>query len=130
MEYRPLDYSPEVISAGHTNSSPSPTRKRFGSLSGRKADRQRNRDIANIVNVYDDRWWFGSKLWKSELGRICTDLDRAQIAVPPSWTEGRTQQLLQFGVDARSWCEALDLGFRQLVIDQIRYHLQRCLRKL
>ncbi len=57
------------------------------------------------------------------------ELDRAQTAVPPSWPEGRTPQLLEYG-DANSWHEALDLGFKQLVIYQIRYHLRRCLRTL
>ncbi len=109
-----------------------PTRKRFGSLPGRKADRQRDRQIADIVNEHDGRWWNGSSLWKSDplLSAICADLDRAQITVPSSWPEGRTPQLFEHGVDAESWYEALDLGFKQLVVDQIRYHLRRCLRTL
>lgn len=119
-----------MISKTQILPTPDPTRKRFGSLPGRKADRERNRKIADIVNEHDGRWWNGSSQWKREplLSRICSDLDEAHIAVPSSWLEGRTPQLLEFGVDADSWHEAVDLGFRQLVIDKIRYHLRRCLK--
>ena len=86
--------------------------------------------IANIIVKYDGRWWNGSSLWTREplLSTICADLDQAQIAVPSGWPQGRTPQLLAYGVDAKNWQEALDLGFKQLVIGQIRYHLRQCLR--
>jgi len=129
---RLLDSTTAVIPTVQADPTNGPTRKRFGSLPGRKANRQRNRDIADIINQYDDRWWDGSALWKREpsLSIICAHLDREEILVPPSWPEGKTPQLLEHGVDANSWHEALDLGFRQLVIDQLRYHLRRCLRTL
>jgi hypothetical protein len=103
-----------------------PARKRFG-RPGRKANTDRSRSIANVVGQHDRRWMKGSNLWKSEfsLRNICRDLDRANIEVPKKWLEGRTPSLLWNGVDIRNWEEALDMGFKQLVNRQLRYHLGR-----
>jgi hypothetical protein len=103
---------------------------RFGSRPGPNADLDRNRRIANIVGQHDGRWWNRSPLWKREpsLSLICAELDQANIAVPSNWREGRTRSLSRLGLDLRGWTDALDLGFRTLVIDQIAYNLGRILR--
>jgi hypothetical protein len=98
-----------VISNAQSDPNLGTTRKRFDKP-GRMADRQRSREIADIVNQYDDRWWNGSVQWKSELSlrNICRDLDNADILVPANWPEGRTPSFLQYSVDAASWQEALE----------------------
>jgi len=106
------------------------TRQRFGSRPGPKPDVNCNRKIADIVGLCDPRWRDGSRLWrqKSSLKQICADLYIAKVRAPASWLEGRTLALSKIGLDARTWEEALNMGFHRLVIDQLRYHLGRCLR--
>jgi hypothetical protein len=65
----------------------------------------------------------GFRRWgkDSTLKGICTDLDVAEIDVPESWRTGATPSLNE--VKVKSWTDALDLGYKKLVIDQIRYSL-------
>jgi hypothetical protein len=96
---------------------------------GRKANPDRSRSIANVVSQHDRRWSNGSTLWKSDflLTHICRELDRANVLVPANWPAGRSPSLFLHGVDAGRWEEALDMGFKALVTNQLRYHLSRCL---
>ena len=117
-----------------------------GRRHGFQADTQRHLAIAEIVSKHAKHWEAGSTLWArdSALKSICTDLDQAEIDIPLNWKNGkpspkskkqsRTSHLPQHNaagtrashdtVKLKGWSDALALGYKRSVVDQIRYSLR------
>ena len=89
---------------------------------GFEADAARHSAIGESVGRHAN-WKGGSKNWRSDflLKSICADLDQTKIDIPKNWRTGRTPSLK--GVRLRSWVDALELGYKKLIADQIRYSL-------
>ena len=116
------------IQSQEESNRPTPfNRNRFVARLSRKAYQERNRKIADVVAQYNPGWSHRPAIWKREavLTQICIDLDQSNIDVPSSWREGLTPSLFRMGLDLRGWSDALDLGYKHLVIAQI----QRCLSR-
>jgi hypothetical protein len=117
-----------------------------GRRHGFPADMQRHLAIAEIVSRYAKHWEAaGPKRWARDpaLKSICTDLDQAEIEIPQNWANGkpspkgkkqsRTGGLLPHNaagtratpdiVKLKGWSDAIALGYKRLVVDQIRYSL-------
>ncbi len=114
-----------------------------GRRHGFQADTQRHLASAEIVSKHAKHWEAGSTLWArdSALKSICTDLDQAEIDIPLIWKNGKpspkgkkqssTSHLPQAGTRAshdtvklKGWSDALALGYKRSVVDQIRYSLR------
>ena len=80
--------------------------------------------IAETIGRYDARWKEGSTGWcnDSNLVRICADLDKGEIQIPAPWKKGTTGSLN--GLPLKDWTDALDLGYKKLITDQLRYSLK------
>jgi hypothetical protein len=113
---------------------------------GFQADMQRHVAIAEIVTKHAKHWEGGSALWARDLvlQKICIDLDQAEIDIPLNWKNGKpapkgkkqlgTRHLRQHNaagrtasadtVKLKSWSDALALGYKRSVVDQIRYSLR------
>jgi hypothetical protein len=80
--------------------------------------------IATVVNRHAPNWRVGSNAYRNEtlLEEICRDLDEAGVDIPKSWKNGLTPSLK--GVKVRNWQEALELGTKKLVADQINTSLK------
>jgi hypothetical protein len=89
----------------------------------------RHNAIAAIVGRYDTLWKHGSAVWRhdSTLKSICSDLDREEIDIPGSWKAGKTLSLKN--IKLKGWHDALELGFKKLVMDQLKYSLQIVIEK-
>jgi hypothetical protein len=96
---------------------------------GFAADAKGHNSIAEIVGRHDPIWNAGSKHWRGNhaLKRICTDLDGADIDVPENWRTGATPSLTE--VKLKNWSDAFELGFKKLVVDRIRYSLEKCQKR-
>jgi hypothetical protein len=96
---------------------------------GFEADTERHNTIAAIVGRHDAHWRNGSRAWcrHSTLKEICIDLDQAEIEVPESWRTGKTPSLK--GVKLKGWCDAVELGYKKHVVDQVRYSLKMTMNK-
>jgi hypothetical protein len=110
------------------SNSPEEAARKRGRHRGFAADVKRHNSIADIVVRHHPTWEKGSADWKkdSTLKGICTDLDAADIDIPDNWRTGTTPSLNE--VKLKSWSDALDLGYKKLVIDQIRYSLDVVLK--
>jgi hypothetical protein len=94
---------------------------------GFEADMRGHNAIAKAVSRHDPRWRMGSKAWRAALEGICKDLDSEGIDIPGQWKTGTTLSLKS--TELKSWFDALDLGFKKLVIDRIRYSLKMVLKR-
>jgi hypothetical protein len=110
--------SEETAVKGKSNTPEKAARRR-----GFEADLKRHNSIADIAERHDPRWGHGSGHWRQDsiLMAICTDFDGAEIDVPDSWRTAATPSLN--GVKLKSRSDALELGYKKLVIDQIRHSL-------
>ena len=95
---------------------------------GFEPDVERHTSISEIVARHDGGWRNGSKAWRSSalLKEICADLDQAEIDVPRGWRTGKTRCL--GGIKVPSWSDAINLGYKKLVVDQIQYSLDMASR--
>lgn len=70
--------------------------------------------------------WRTSGNWRdaNTLKKICTDLDRDEVAVPGRWVRGETQAL--GGARTTRWLEASEIATtgKKLVADQIRTSIE------
>ena len=100
-----------------------------GRQHGFKADTDRHNTVADIVGQRYAPWRSGSTGWRKDsvLKSICADLDRHEIAIPETWRTGKTKSLKD--VRVTGWGDALDLGYKKLITDHIRYSLGMALKK-
>src|SRR6266566_2809604 len=107
------------VSSRRSRASVRPAARRHGY----EAEVQRHQTIAEAVGRHYPGWRKGSSGWgqDSVLQRICKDLDGSGVGVPETWRSGKTASLN--GIRVRDWSEALDLGYKKLVRDAIRYAL-------
>jgi hypothetical protein len=95
---------------------------------GSKTRHDHHRRITEIVAKYARQSRpvsFAAWPLKRNLREICTELDELQIPIPRNWKEGRTESLRRLGLHLNGWSDALDLGYKHLVIRQIRYSIAR-----
>jgi len=96
---------------------------------GFEAEMDRHNSIASIVGRHDSYWENGSTRWRndSNLKSICTDLDQSEIDIPKNWKTAKTPSLT--GLRLKGWGDALELGCKKLITDQIRYSLEMVRKK-
>lgn len=112
----------QPISKITTKAADLPTRRH-----GFRANTGRHNAIAQVVEQHCAGWRTGSRSWANDsLLRICADLDQSEIDIPPNWRIGKGTTLN--GIKLTSWGEALELGYKKLVTDQIRYSLDVVLK--
>ena len=75
---------------------------------------EEHRRVANVVRQFGD-------LWQAEenIVKICAELDRAKLPVPPSWAKRRPP--------SRSWMRAAENSPRA-IIQWIKYRLKMVAR--
>ena len=80
------------------------------------------------MEKYDGHSQSGSTFWSNDaiLKLICSDLDQAEIDIPKGWRIGETVSL--GGVKLTNWSDALTLGYKKLVVDNVRYRLKMARR--
>jgi len=90
---------------------------------GFDAAMDRHTVIVEIVERHAPNWRTDSRAYckDSIVESICTDLDTAEIAIIDNWRLGKTRSL--DGSRLKNWCDALDIGSKKLVTDQIRTSL-------
>jgi hypothetical protein len=92
---------------------------------GFEPDMDRHQKIAAVVERHAPGWRMDSGVYRKQaaLEKICLDLDAAEVDIPKSWKSGGTPALN--GLKVRNWEEALELGTRKLVADQLRTSLNK-----
>jgi len=95
---------------------------------GYMANMARHHAIVESIGRQDPHIKNNSKRWRmdSALKNICIDLDHDEMDVPSNWSAGRTPSLGE--VKLAGWCEALELGSKKLVADQLSYSLRMVFR--
>jgi hypothetical protein len=112
-------------SAANIGSGAVPAARRYGF----EANMHRHKAIAGIVGRHDSNWENGSRGWRADstLKGICTDLDHREIDIPENWKTAKTPSLTR--VPLKGWADALELGYKKLITDQIRYSLEMARKK-
>lgn len=125
--------SQDAVTPGNEAGSPTQGARRHGF----EANMDRHKAIAEIVTRHAPTWRQGSNEWKRRdvLPSICTDLDNAAsldeaglYEIPEPWREGGKTAALG-GARANGWSDALQLGSRKLVTDQINTSLKMVLKR-
>jgi hypothetical protein len=100
--------------------------KGVGRQHGFKADMGRHSLIAGIVERHCPGWRNGFRAWRKDsiLRSICNTLDEQEVEIPQGWRTGHTPSIREKDIKVTGWCDALDLGFKKLVVDHILYSLK------
>jgi hypothetical protein len=90
---------------------------------GFAADMARHEKIAAVMDRHAPGCRIRSTAYRNQtvLEKICRNLDEVGVDIPKSWKNGRPPSLA--GVKVRNWEEALELGSKKLVADQLRTSL-------
>jgi hypothetical protein len=116
----------ETAAASVGVTTPAPRQRRHGF----EPDMELHRRIVAVVERHEPNWK-SSNRWRDAgtLEGISDDLDKDEIEVPESWSQGKPQAL--DGAPVKRWREALDLAKtgKKFVADQIRTSLDAILRQ-